>query len=216
MDEYLAVAEELSPPDDAEDAHDAFLEAARDARENVAETIDETADDAPSSDLIKLIFHDNPFAEVDEAACDLVEIAEAQSIALEAFTCDLSPGADVAGDNAVTVDVSEFTFNIESAPTTDTTGFVLTNSGEQPHEIALVRVDLDLTLNELVELAMTSEETPEGITDVGFTSGYPGEEHGLALEGPLTPGRYVMLCFFPDVDGTPHVAKGMIAEFTVE
>ena len=40
----------------------------------------------------------------------------------------------------------------------------------------------------------------------------------LAFSG-LAPGRYVLVCFFPDVtdpEFTGHIDKGMIAEFTVQ
>jgi hypothetical protein len=41
----------------------------------------------------------------------------------------------------------------------------------------------------------------------------------MAFEAPLEPGRYALVCFFPDTDDpemTPHAEKGMASEFTVE
>ena len=42
----------------------------------------------------------------------------------------------------------------------------------------------------------------------------PGGRNELALS--LPPGHYVMLCFLPDAkDHDPHIAHGMVHEFTI-
>lgn len=45
----------------------------------------------------------------------------------------------------------------------------------------------------------------------------PGNSLNLVFTQALEPGRYVILCFLPDItdpEGTPHFFKGMLAEFT--
>jgi hypothetical protein len=48
----------------------------------------------------------------------------------------------------------------------------------------------------------------------------PGQEDvDIAFAEPLAPGKYALVCFFPDTDDpefTAHVEKGMLAEFTVQ
>jgi hypothetical protein len=41
----------------------------------------------------------------------------------------------------------------------------------------------------------------------------------MAFEAPLAPGKYALVCFFPDTSDpnfTAHIEKGMLAEFEVE
>lgn len=94
----------------------------------------------------------------------------------------------------------------------DRIAFEATNVGQEAHEIVFARVPADLDL----EAAFGSPDPPEGVVDLAFTFTGPGESGVALVEGPITPGRYVMLCFVPDPQGTPHVASGMVAEFTIE
>jgi uncharacterized cupredoxin-like copper-binding protein len=41
----------------------------------------------------------------------------------------------------------------------------------------------------------------------------PGSE--AAFTADLVPGKYGLICFFPDERGTPHFTRGMMTEFTV-
>jgi hypothetical protein len=61
----------------------------------------------------------------------------------------------------------------------------------------------------------------EGVEFIGGTNDVAaGESSNIVFVAPLEAGRYVMVCFLPDTDegpeGTPHFAKGMVKEFTVE
>jgi hypothetical protein len=51
---------------------------------------------------------------------------------------------------------------------------------------------------------------------LGGVSGFlPGMTTYTTVD--LTPGNYVLVCFFPDVkDGKAHVVHGMIKEFTIK
>ncbi len=88
------------------------------------------------------------------------------------------------------------------------------NDGPQIHEAQLVRL-------------------PEGKSMQDFAAtlapGYQGERVGTPLGGAgafssgfdgywtvtLEPGTYVLVCFVPSPDGTPHLLQGMMEEFTV-
>lgn len=118
-------------------------------------------------------------------------------------------------DDKVAVDVSlleyRFAFD-EEAITGGNLAFNLENAGGESHELALVKVPEDLD----VEAALQSEEGPEGTEDIGFAGPFaPGAELTAILVDDLAPGRYVMLCFLPDAEGTPHALLGMWNEFTI-
>jgi hypothetical protein len=122
-----------------------------------------------------------------------------------------------SGVTAIDLKLSEFAFDFDaSAITSGDIAFRAENVGEQPHEIAIARVPEDLDLEE----ALQSEETPPGVEDIAFVEPLdPGAKTNVVFTEALEPGRYVLLCFLPDEEdpeGTPHVFKGMQAEFTVE
>jgi len=137
---------------------------------------------------------------------------------------------------------SEYEF--EGLPTEIPAGgtiFSLENAGDQVHEIAVMRINDDVTMSLDELLALPEEEATSMVTTAAFAFAFPGTvSYGTA---DLTPGRYVALCFLPEgatpeamslleeagVDGPedsipadlgvelgpPHFTKGMVHEFTV-
>jgi uncharacterized cupredoxin-like copper-binding protein len=103
----------------------------------------------------------------------------------------------------------------ESAPITRHTGEVLVrNDGKQPHEIELARLLPGKTMADLAAWAKKMDSPPPAEFIGGVSPIAPGESNELALS--LKPGHYAMLCFLPDAkDHAPHVAHGMVHEFTV-
>jgi hypothetical protein len=92
--------------------------------------------------------------------------------------------------------------------------FHVKNSGEQAHEVILVELPAEGTLEEL--LNDESFEPEPILLKLPYSA---GDESDVALPGKLAAGRYGLVCFFPDTEdpeGTPHAFKGMAAEFTVE
>jgi hypothetical protein len=96
-------------------------------------------------------------------------------------------------------------------------------TGEQPHELALLKVPAGTTFDQIMTaLATPPDATPEpgglAFTDlvpvggVGYLS--PGRTAWAVLD--LAPGTYAALCFVPDREtGMPHAAMGMVAVFDV-
>jgi hypothetical protein len=154
----------------------------------------------------------------DDDDSDPTEEATAEAEATEA-TAD-------AGDNPVAVEATEFEFSFEDgAFTTETTGIVFTNAGEQYHEAFIARISEDAVVDELLVAGV--EDGTEGVEEeVGRTGAQPGEvvatgahnghpEFGFRL--PLRAGRYLMGCYVDDPEtGQAHALLGMVAEFTVE
>jgi hypothetical protein len=130
---------------------------------------------------------------------------------LRAVSDDVPEGAAI-----VDLGLTEFAFTFDEAaiPADGNFGFHVTNDGEQAHEVGVASIDPDVDLMEAIA-ALGEDEEP-----VGFKLFIqPGQEVDMAFAAPLEPGRYAMVCFFPDTDdpeGTPHVEKGMVAEFTIE
>jgi hypothetical protein len=126
------------------------------------------------------------------------------------------------GTTLVHVDLNEFAFGFNRNDIGDgNVAFEASNVGEQTHELALVQLSGDITVEQTVEQFLASEtgEVP-GVTFIGQTEAEPGETSNLVLVEPLEPGRYAFICLFPDTnegeDGTPHAEKGMAEEFVVE
>lgn len=84
----------------------------------------------------------------------------------------------------------------------------------QPHEMVFVRVASGKTTQDVLRWF----ETLSGPLPFVFAGGVALQSPGEVSWGEvdLTPGRYVMLCLVPDArDGRPHLAHGMVREFTI-
>jgi plastocyanin len=86
---------------------------------------------------------------------------------------------------------------------------VVTNDGGQGHELYMCRFEGDATAEDAA-----TEDAP-GAPAAGLGILRPGGTATFRI--PDEPGRYALLCFLLDVtsDGTPHVARGMVAEVNV-
>jgi hypothetical protein len=85
----------------------------------------------------------------------------------------------------------------------------------QSHEAVFAKLEPGRTAAELAAWIESPNGPPPG-APIGGTAGLsPGEWNDVTLE--LTPGRYAILCFIPDVgDGAPHIVHGMLTEFEIE
>jgi ketosteroid isomerase-like protein len=125
----------------------------------------------------------------------------------------LSPDAP-DGVTLVPIDATEFSFTFDAAQAASgNIAFAFENTGAQQHHMHLDQIPEDLD----IEQALMSEEEPEGLVSIG---GIPpidaGDTRAVVFTADLPPGRYLMVCFLPDTDGTPHALKGMWKDFTVE
>ena len=52
---------------------------------------------------------------------------------------------------------------------------------------------------------------------IGANGAEAKRAHYIDLTASFTPGDYTLLCFVPDAkDGKPHIAHGMVKNFTVK
>jgi hypothetical protein len=121
------------------------------------------------------------------------------------------------GVDKIDVDLDEFSFEFDvSEIQNGNIAFSADNIGEQAHELVLVSVPPDFTIQQLLQV--TSGGMPEGVEFVGFTMLGSGEDGNLVFQEPLVPGKYMMVCFLPDEadpEQAPHAVKGMISEFSI-
>jgi hypothetical protein len=129
-------------------------------------------------------------------------------------------------DADVTLEVREYAFaglapGVAAGPQL----WRITNRGEQPHLMDLLRGPGPVTFEQIMALlAVPDGATPpagvppaEEFTQVaGFGTTSPGQTTWIVVPD-LTPGTYVALCFVPDREyGAPHAAMGMVEVFTVD
>ena len=124
-----------------------------------------------------------------------------------------APAAMPAAD--VTLTLTDYNF-VWSRPLTagKTMLAVTTAPRTQPHEVIIAR----LAPGKQLQDALTWLEAPNGpppMSMVGGTVGVLADDRML-VPLDLSAGAYVLLCMMPDAkDGKPHIAHGMMQQFTV-
>ncbi|MBI4419443.1 MAG: hypothetical protein HY560_01350 [Gemmatimonadetes bacterium] len=123
---------------------------------------------------------------------------------------------------AGTVDLADFAFNALPAIKAGPTVLEVKNSGKEPHEMSVVRLQ-GITADQLMRILATPPKPgsapPPGPPPFEFVGGVqalmPGQRNWVTLE--LAAGDYVLLCLIPSPanQGKPHVALGMFKTFTV-
>jgi hypothetical protein len=118
-----------------------------------------------------------------------------------------------------TITASEYTFEAQELAS-GSGELTFENAGEEPHHVVAMPLAQGGTIQE-AERFFQSEEEPQGPPPVDFrkevsTAVVEGGDTQV-VELPLVKGDYALVCFISDRQGgPPHIAKGMIAEATVE
>jgi hypothetical protein len=100
------------------------------------------------------------------------------------------------------------------------TAFRLSNTGTEAHEMFVVKLKGDTTVEDL--LAAEESEFDSLAQEVGGGFALPGQD-GYATVNFKRPGRYAAVCFIPvgttsettEGTGPPHATQGMATEFAV-
>lgn len=118
------------------------------------------------------------------------------------------PNADV------TVSMSDYAWDVKAPITAGKHVIRLENSASQDHEMYIVKLEPGKTAADFAQW-VEKQDGPPPAMPLGGAAGMPkGVTAYVALD--FTPGEYAMLCFIPDAkDGKPHVAHGMMKQFTV-
>lgn len=132
----------------------------------------------------------------------------------EARVSEGSEGTLPAAD--ATISFEEFRFVGIEGLRAGTQTVKAVNKGTQPHHMAVVTLAQGKTAQEALGVLSGQTQPPAGPPPFtgfpGFVATFaPGAEGTRTLE--LEAGKkYLFVCFIPDVDGVPHLAKGMQAE----
>jgi hypothetical protein len=124
------------------------------------------------------------------------------------------PVSAPGGAATLDVEIRDLTFRLDSS-TVEGPDIVLRgeNGSNEDHEMLVLRFADGFTTADL--LRATGPDLPTSVTFVGELPVRAGGEGDLVLMD-LDPGVYTLVCLFPDPQGTPHLAQGMEATFTVE
>jgi hypothetical protein len=203
--------DETTPPEEAQAALEEFSAQVEPLLTRAEETApDEVADDvATAADLARQALTG------DQAVLESPEFQEADA-GIDEF---------VVGECGFeSIDAVGTDYEYEGIPDSlpaGTATVTFSNEGEELHEIGLIRIndDVDLSLEELLQLPEEQAMTMAQFVGAAFAA--PGEADTTYLD--LEPGRYGAVCFIPqgtthehEGNGPPHLALGMLAEFTVE
>jgi hypothetical protein len=119
-----------------------------------------------------------------------------------------------AGVEQIMVKAVEYEF--QGMPETLQAGQVairLENAGTEPHQMSIVRITTDATVEELLQLP--AKEANRQIEEAGNLFARPGDSQRRVLD--LVPGDYGFVCFVSTkASEGPHAFHGMFGEFTVE
>jgi uncharacterized cupredoxin-like copper-binding protein len=154
-----------------------------------------------------------------------VPLAVLAGLALASCRSDKPPAAAGAADSAlapvasaapsaVTVITTDYSFDAPAELPAGLTTFHLVNKGPGIHHIQLAKLDEGKTADDFMTALKAGGPPPKWITmEGGPNPAEMGDTSSTTVA--LEPGNYVMLCFVPDPDGVPHVAKGMVRPLKV-
>lgn len=119
-------------------------------------------------------------------------------------------GAALPGEPAtVEIGMDEYAFDVPDQVPVGRVTLEAHNRGDEPHDLVLVPLPGDADLADLLDAP-----TPVAVPPTHVISPHePGDTATVAVD--LEPGRYGLVCFVEDADGTPHHLHGMHAQFTV-
>lgn len=124
-------------------------------------------------------------------------------------------GKTVAPAPDVTMTLDDYTFNTSAPITTATKTIRIRNAAAQSHEVVIMKLDAGVTPEQFLQALEKPQGPPPGKILGGVTGIAKGRT--IDLTATFTPGDYTLLCFVPDAkDGKPHIAHGMVKNFTVK
>lgn len=122
--------------------------------------------------------------------------------------------ASVPGANVVTITATEYAFDAPAEIPSGLTTFRLVGEGKELHHASIVKLEDGKTFDDFKEAIQKQGPPPSWMVAMGGPN--PPRPGGVVEETQmLEPGNYVIVCFVPSADGTPHLAKGMMRPLTV-
>ena len=207
--EYGQALEDAGVPEGDEDTY-------REYRELVDEALtrfEAAAEDA--AEARKAFEEDDPrFAEL-ERELGLDDCADSS------VEADDDADESAGGGNTLAVIEREYSYEFSGEPEAGTVTFAFDNAGEELHMMAVCKVKGEASVADITEAAQADDEAAMGEAceeQSGIDAAGGGQAPGTSYEITITDvdaGRYVAMCFLPDPEGTPHIARGMVGEFEI-
>lgn len=114
----------------------------------------------------------------------------------------------------LTITLRDFAFELSDSLRAGPQDVEVTVAQGQPHEVVFLRLNAGKTLADIAAWAGTYEGPIPATAFGGTTAIGAGQRERIRLN--LVPGNYLLVCFVPDMkDGKPHVAHGMVHQFTI-
>lgn len=117
--------------------------------------------------------------------------------------------------NVLAITATDFAFDAPDSVPAGYTTIRVTTKGRELHHASLVRLEQGKTAEDFIAALKAGGPPPAWMVDAGGPN--PPVPNGGVSEVTemLEPGNYVIVCFVPSPDGTPHVMKGMLRPLTV-
>jgi hypothetical protein len=139
-------------------------------------------------------------------------VMKGMSRQLKVVASDRPPAPEPEAD--LTVKLVDYDFQLTQPIPSGKHTILVENSGPQPHELAIVRLNPGKKPQDFFAWGMKPVGPPPGTIHGGASGILPGER--VFVEVDLPPGEYGLLCFLPDAkDGKPHFLHGMGKQTTV-
>jgi hypothetical protein len=114
----------------------------------------------------------------------------------------------------IVVKLVDYDFQVSRPLTAGKHTIRVENAGQQPHEIAIVRLNPGKKPADFTAWGMKPVGPAPGTIHGGLSGIMPGSHSFNEVD--LPPGEYGLLCFLPDAkDGKPHFEHGMTKQTTV-
>lgn len=114
----------------------------------------------------------------------------------------------------VTVQMTDYDWTLSTPLTAGKHVIRLENLAEQSHEMFIAKLDAGKTKDDFLKWGISFAGPPPGKAMGGTSGQKKGDVAFLPVD--LPPGNYLLVCFIPDAkDGKPHLAHGMIKEFSI-
>ena len=115
----------------------------------------------------------------------------------------------------VRLELSDYAFKFSKPLTAGTHTIQVVNTGALEHEAVFVKLAPGKTMQDVDAWFVSGQQGPSPIMPTPGMSGLGTGRTGT-FTTTLTPGRYGLVCWIPDVkDGKPHEMHGMVQEFAV-
>jgi hypothetical protein len=157
-------------------------------------------------------------AAVTVAGCSPKDAAKpADTSAAAPAPAPAAAAAAPAAPNVVNIVASDYKFDAPATIPAGVTTLHLTNTGKEPHQANLIRLDSGKTY---ADMMTGMKNMKPGSPPPGWVV-MAGGPNAVVANGAadvtvnLAAGNYAIVCFIPDAKGVPHAQKGMTHALTV-